>query len=159
MWICIGMLPWDTRLGAWSSHRTSRSFTAPQLAGLRSGSSERERGNLSEAMIEIEITVYRCRAQALSGLAPLGILRSVGNWSRRGLLGSRQARGERGMMCGPRRERVRCGLLRQPDIAGRRFSFASLRNPPEPRAQVGQHTSEALRSSGKALLNRRRTER
>jgi hypothetical protein len=129
MWICIGMLPWDTRLGAWSSHRTSRSFTAPQLAGLRSGSSERERGNLSEAMIEIEITVYRCRAQALSGLAPLGILRSVGNWSRRGLLGSKQARGERGMMCGPRRERVRCGLLRQPDIAGRRLLVCQSAQP------------------------------
>jgi hypothetical protein len=50
---------------------------------------------------------------------------SVSSW----LLGNRQARGERGTMCGPRRERVRCGLFRQFDIAGRRLLVCQSAQP------------------------------
>lgn len=37
-------------------------------------------------------------------------------------------------------------------------SLANLRNPSGPRAQLGQHTSETLRSWGRTQLNRLRTE-
>jgi hypothetical protein len=116
-------------------------------------------GKVSEAMIVIEMTVPRRRAQALSGLAPLGFPRKVGNRSRRGCLetGRREAKGAR--CADPVENGCGAGCFGSSTSRVGDCSFASLRNPSEPRAQMGQHTSEALRSSGKSLLNRQRTER
>jgi hypothetical protein len=157
---CIGTLPWDTRFGAWSSQHTSRSFAAPQLAGLRSAlrsvTGKRERGDArdrDDGSSVVEPRPYPVWLSWISSERPgIGLVVDRLETSGREVKGARCAEPvENG--CG-----ADCSLSRPTSQVGD-YSFASLRNPPEPRAQVGQHTSEALRSSGKVLSNRQRTER